>query len=1004
MKFIISLLILVSCSLHAQREIQSLNGHWKFYLGDEPKASLSEFDDSAWKAANIPHDWSFEAGVSEDGAQKDKGGYYSGGIGWYRTTFDVPTLSPDRKTSIEFDGVYMNSEVWINGNKLGKFPYGYLSFRYDLTPHLKKGPNTLSVRCDNSLEPSARWYHPCGIYAPVRLVTTNQTHIAKDGIHITTPEITSSRATVSIKTKVEGGQAASVEHIILDPAGKQVATTASESVTINNPQRWDVQTPALYTLVTRLSQNGKVIDEVKTRFGIRTIAWKAETGFWLNGRNVKLLGVCEHWEGGPVGGAWTPDLMRWKIMTLKSMGCNAIRTAHNPCPSFFYDLCDELGMLVMDEMFDGWKKKAPYDYGQQAFEQHWEKDLRSWLKRDRNHPSIVIWSVGNETRGPVAPDLVKVCHELDATRPVTSGHSGSQHMDVFGVNGHSESPSFYTGHHRPTDKAFIATEAPHTWQVRGYYRSKTWFRDGFKAQKQRSFPLKDLTPTEIFTYSWTAPANQKNRKQIFNSSYDNAMVRITARKNWELMRDLPWYSGHFRWTGFDYPGEAGYVHGGWPFRAFMGGSHDLAGFPKDLAYFYQSQWTTEPMVHLLPHWTHPKMKPGTLIPVWAYSNADEVELLLNGKSLGKDKPGKTAYEMQCEWMVPWTPGTLTAIAYRNGKEVARTSQTTASAPASFALQNERHGNACIVTTTLTDKHGTHTPYADNRVHYHLSGKGRILSHENGDPVDTENGVTNSSRRAFMGKTRSFIELADSEPATTLTAAAILGSRNGVTAGSESIQVHITSGVQVLSGNTGNTTSEDNDTIHFTTDGSVPTASSPTYQEAINVTLPTTVKALVIRDGQPLFQMEETFATDQGLYWQKENEKPLVVTDSGMQAESAKLSGSAKISTQGKGFQGKGCVDLPRQGSTITWYQENDGSAGKFTLSFRFANGDPKGPRKADLVINGKKIKTISFPKTGSWNSDWKTLMLNARLQAGANEISLKASGKGGPSIDALLIE
>lgn len=1008
MKIILCFFLLAFYSLHAQREIQSLDTYWRFHLGDTSKASSTPFNDSDWKTVNIPHDWSFKAGVSEDGAQRDKGGYYSGGIGWYRTNFKLQTLKPNTKTSIHFDGVYMNSEVWINGHNLGKFPYGYLSFSYDLTPHLKKGNNTIAVRCDNSLEPSARWYHPCGIYAPVRLITTHQNHITKNGIHITTSDITSSKATVQIKTSIEGDKKATVKHTILDPSGKQVAEVTSEAATIKSPLIWDTKTPHLYTLVTRLSKDGKVLDEVKTRFGIRTITWKAKSGFWLNGKNIKLLGVCEHWEGGPVGGAWTPDLMRWKIKTLQSMGCNAIRTAHNPCPPFFYDICDELGMLVMDEMFDGWKKKAPHDYGQQAFAQHWEQDLRSWLKRDRNHPSIVIWSLGNETRGPIAPKLVEVCHELDTTRPVTSGHSGSQHMDVFGVNGHSESPSFYTGHHRPTHKAFIATEAPHTWQVRGYYRSKTWFRDEFKPKKKRSFPLKDLTDKEIFTYSWTAPENQKNRKQIFNSSYDNAMVRITARKNWELMRDLPWYAGHFRWTGFDYPGEAGYVHGGWPFRAFMGGSHDLAGFPKDLAYFYQSQWTTEPMVHLLPHWTHPKMKPGTQIPVWAYSNADEVELLLNGKPLGKDKPGKTAYEMQCQWMVPWTPGTITAIAYKGGKEVSRTSQTTATAPATIQLTNERHGNICVVTTTLTDKQGSHTPYADNRVHYHLSGTGKVLSHENGNPVDTENGTTEVSRRAFMGKTRSFIKLTKPETTSLLTAAAILGSRNGVTSPSGPIKVNITSKTQLLDKVT-STTPPYKDSIHYTIDGSTPTSSSPVYTNPLTIKLPTTVKALVLRDRKPLFQMEEVFAADQGLYWKTADD--LKASNSktnneafGRQAESAKLSGAAKTSTTGKGFQGKGYVDLPKANSSILWYQENDGLAGKFTLTFHYANGDPKGTRKAALIINGKKLKTLNFPQTGSWHSDWKTLKLKIQLQAGANEITLKSLGKGGPNIDALEIE
>ena len=1001
MKSVLLFLILSTLVASAQRRSSPLNESWQFHLGDVPAAFTGNFDASDWDRVDVPHDWSFENGVSRKGAQSDKGGYYSGGIGWYRKSFTLAALRADQRVCIDFDGVYMNSEVWVNGQKLGKRPYGYISFSYDITASVKPGANVIAVRCDNSREPSARWYHPCGIYAPVQLTLTHQSHILKDGIQITTPRITHSRAEVQIQTSTSDDRHTKLQHIILDPSGKEVARTTGNQAIVHHPKRWDLETPHLYTLVTRLSKNGTLVDEVRTRFGIRSIQWEIETGFWLNETNVKLLGVCEHWEGGPVGGAWTPELMRWKIKTLQSMGCNAIRTAHNPCPPFFYDLCDELGMLVMDELFDGWKTKAPHDYGRQAFASDWELDLRSWLKRDRNHPCIIIWSIGNETGGPVAADLVKVCHELDPSRLVTSGHSGSNHMDVLGMNGSSEFQSFYLNDQRDKNKPFVATEAPHTWQVRGYYRTQTWFRDGYSEARKSAFPLADLTPTEIFTYDWIAPSQRSNRKQIFNSSYDNATVRITARQNWQFMRDLPWYSGHFRWTGFDYPGEAGYVHGGWPFRAFMGGSHDLAGFPKDLAYFYQSQWTKVPMVHLLPSWTHPKMKPGTLIPVWAYSNADEVELYLNGKSLGIDRPGKHFEEMQCQWMVPWEPGTLTAFARTEGKDVASTTQTTAGVPAALLLTAEIYGETRVVTTTLTDDQGTTTPYADNRIHYHLDGSARLHSHENGNPVDTDNGTTMTSRRAFMGKTRSFIRLTG-ESASTLTAVAILGSRNGVTSPTKQVEVTIDRKVLVLDGAT-SAPPNYADTLRFTTDGSEPTSSSPVYQQPFTITLPTIVKAVVHRDGTPILSLSEAFAADQGLYWGNPDGQNNQIENSGEQAESAKLSNGATITAQGQGFQGQSFVDLPRKGARIHWYQENDGAVGQFKLKFRFTNGDPKGARIAALWINGKQVETLSFKKTGSWTHSWQTLACAVTLKAGANDIMLVAGSSGGPSIDTVIV-
>lgn len=382
----------------------------------------------------------------------------------------------------------------------------------------------------------------------------------------------------------------------------------NNGVEIKAPFLWDIDNPYMYTLTSRLFENEKLIDETIESFGIRNIKWEPETGFWLNGKNVKIQGVCEHMDGGATGAILTENFLRWKIKLLKDMGCNAIRGTHNPQLPVFYKVCDEMGMLVLDEVFDGWKKKAAEDYGKQAFKEWWERDLRDFIKRDRNHPSVIAYSMGNETNGPVGKDMVRVCHELDPSRLITSGHSGSEYMDILGLNGSSEKKSFFETY-KPGDKAFIATENPHTWQVRGYYRTHTWYRDGYSVAKG-VYEIPNLTDKELFHYEWAPATKWTNGKQHFNSSYDNSTVRINVRRSIENLRDIPWYAASFRWTGFDYRGEAGYVHGGWPFRAFMGGVLDLAGFKKDHYFLYQSEWGRVPVVHILPHWTHPDLKKG----------------------------------------------------------------------------------------------------------------------------------------------------------------------------------------------------------------------------------------------------------------------------------------------------------------------------------------------------------------------------------------------------------
>lgn len=998
---------------YAQREIVDLNSDWHFILQDDAQFSDSKFDDSAWHEQSIPHDWAHENGVSRNGAQGEQGGYYDGGIGWYRTVFNAPKSWNSKLVQIEFDGVYMNSEVWINGHYLGKRPYGYISFRYALSEYLMEGENSIAVRVDNSQEPSARWYHPCGIYAPVRLIVTGKQCIKPNGIYITTTLDAAEKARLKINANLVNMAAnkvkAVLETAITDAAGKKLkfertslkwngnaALSIDQEFTIDSPKLWSPKTPYLYTITTSLWVKNKLVDEVETKYGIREIAWKNDSGFWLNGKMTKLLGVCEHYEGGPVGGAWTLPLLRWKLSLFKEMGVNAIRTAHNPAPPMFYDLCDEMGFLVMDEIFDGWSRKAKKDYAEQAFKEWWKTDLTEWMTRNRNHPSIVIYSLGNETRGEIGKELVATCHALDPTRPVTSGHSASEFMDVLGVNGSSEKQGFYTKE-RP-DKPFVATEAPHTWQTRGYYRTQTWYRDGFPNKNQEPFEMPDLTEKEIFHYEWAAQDKWVNGKQHFNSSYDNGTLRITSRKNWELMRDLPWFSGHFRWTGFDYYGEAGYVHGGWPFRLFMGGALDVAGFEKDLFYFYQSQWTEEPMVHILPHWTHPTMQKGTIIPVWVYSNCDEVELFLNGKSLGKDKPGTKWDEMQCEWMVPWQAGTITAKGYINGKEMARTEHSTASNPARIQLRNDsKHlnvseDNTAIITSAIADSAGLFYPYGEDIIYYHLDGAARIIAMENGDPVDTTKNVGVNYRRAFMGLTRTFIETDKDAKNVSITAGAILGEKQLLTSHTVSIDVET---IAIL-GEPSNAATQ----IYYTLDGTEATVKSNVYQGSFTVSLGTLVKVIVVRNKEVILEMQERFDKDLGLCWDKESTHSEMQDGvKGMRAVDAEFKGAIVQNNKEVKY-----LDFKAQEGNVVWYQENDGSAGLFTLKITYANKDAKSMRPMDLIVNNKKVLTLNFETTASWNSNWKQVITVQNLQAGANYIELRSTGQSAPNIRMLQVE
>ncbi|AWW32876.1 beta-galactosidase [Echinicola strongylocentroti] len=987
----------------------SINNDWKFKLGDHPEVLERDFRPAGWRTLDVPHDWSIEGEYDKDAPMGGRGGYLPSGIGWYYKEIPVAASWKGKMVSIEFDGVFMNSTVWVNGDSLGTRPYGWISFDYDVSGKVvQDSVLRVAVRVDNTPQPAARWYTGSGIYANTWLRVTDLIHTeeretfvrTEDNIVKTSGTIRNAgssseglTATMAILDK-EGKTVSSIGKKYHLPAGGEVAF--NEEIEVPEVKKWSPGAPYLYRQVITLAKGKKVYHQDTVTFGFREVEWKPKSGVWINGEHIKLRGVCNHQDAGAFGAAVPDKILRYRIQQLKDMGVNAIRTAHNPQTPQFYEMCDEMGMLVMDEIFDGWEQKADNDYGARFFDDWWERDLTDWVKRDRNHPSIILYSIGNETHGDIAKSMVSKCHQLDPSRPVTSGHSASEYMDVFGVNGASEKKGWLQS--MPTDRVFVGTENTHTWQVRGFYRTKTWYRDGYPNQRQQPYYYPDLTENELFTYDWADASAKTHYKQVFNSSYDNAMVRLTSRQSIELLRDTPHYAGTFRWTGHDYIGEATYVHGGWPFRAFMGGAIDLANFEKDLYYLYKSQWTTDPMVHILPHWTHPTLKRGALVPVWVYSNCDEVELVVNGKSLGKKSPGESWDKMQCEWMVPYEPGTIQAIGYMAGKETVNEVIASADPPSQISLSvdgkalQSKKGDIAQVRVSSEDRNGEFYPYGENRTYFTVLGPGRIKALDNGSPVDTESHVGTDNRTAFFGLTRAYIASTSAYGDISLVAASILGEKQQITSREVSIDVAIL-------GLRGEVHAPEVK-VYYTTDGREPNLGSSAYDNPFEVAPGTIVRALVTLDGIPAQRLEEEFGTGAGMVWDAKTSAKKLAGD---QAEDASYV-QAIVSSDGQGYNGKGYVDFGRNaGGYVEWYQENDGSDGEFVLELRYsASPKVRDQYRVRLMINGKE-QNIILPATKNYRKDWVVKNIRVDLKAGANNIRIMPMDDDGFAIDQLKI-
>ena len=776
------------------RERACIDLDWRFALGDHHNAIHAAFDDAGWRLLDLPHDWSIEGEPHPDNPARASGGFFPGGVGWYRKRLDLPADLGDRRVLIAFDGVYRNSEVWCNGRFCGRRPYGYSSFCYDLTPQVARdGPTVVAVRVDNSRQPNSRWYSGSGIYRHVWLTLASPLRVGHWGTFVTTPRVEAGSATVRCAVELvnDGDSDGEVEvsaHVVEEPPAAITTTRttvprkggvqATIELELPAPRLWAPDTPNLYTLRVDVRHRGAVVDRYDTRFGVRTLRFDADHGFFLNGQSTKLRGVNEHHDAGCLGAAVPDDVVRHRLLILKAMGCNAIRTAHNPASPTLLDLCDELGFFVVEDAFDEWRDgKTPFGY-QLDWDQWWERDLADMIRRDRNHPCVVMWSVGNEIKEvregrpeglPVMAALRDVCHREDPTRPMTCGCCNSREtlaagygplMDVFGYNGGGGGCFDYEKDHaRFPRMPMFASEVPHTLQTRGVYRTQTWYRDLARNPNAERLDVPHLTPGELFT----------GFDPHYQSSYDNAMVRISCADSWRRTRDLPYLCGEFRWTGFDYLGECY----GWPAKSWNFGIIDLCGFPKDAYYFYQSQWTAAPMVQLLPHWTWPGLE-GNAIPVIAYSNCDQVELWLNDRSLGVLDRDDVA--MRLRWNVRYEPGELRAVGYRAGRAVASCAHHTAGNPAALSLEAhvgviraDRTGVAPFAVAVVDDK-GHHVPHANPLVHVDVTGPARLIGLENGDPLDTTS-YRLPHRRAFHGRMLAWVRAIGQPGPITVTARA-----------------------------------------------------------------------------------------------------------------------------------------------------------------------------------------------------------------------------------------
>ncbi|MEO6327709.1 MAG: glycoside hydrolase family 2 TIM barrel-domain containing protein [Ginsengibacter sp.] len=777
---VILLFLSITPKLNAQHKNRTpFNKDWKFILDSVNDFSAIKANDVQWRKLSLPHDWSIEGQFSKTNPATPGGGALPGGIGWYRKTFSLPLLQKDKSVYIDFDGVYRNSEVFINGHSLGVRPNGYISFQYELTPYLKYGsrPNVIAVKVDNLEQPNSRWYSGSGIFRNVWLTVLDKVHIDNWGTFITTPKISSDEASVVLNTSfqnldfilkttiynaqnrvldsklentkdwifMDGGTPRRVnitenKNLPVDPPKPVRPFKLTSNFKIKNPILWSLENPYLYKAVSQVIINGKVVDTYTTLFGIRSFNFDIDKGFFLNEKHVKIIGVCDHHDLGALGSAINTRAIERQLQILKTMGCNGIRTSHNPPAPELLALCDKMGFIVMDEAFDMWaKQKTKYDY--HLYWDQWHKrDLEDQILRDRNHPSVFIWSIGNEigeqwgdekkgdTAGrSIARELVSIVRSLDTTREISTANNEvntynnlirSNAFDLIGYNyNHNIWDKF---RERWPGKKMIVTESVSALETRGHY-------DLLPFDSIRRWPER-----------WDKPFDKGNT-DFTVSAYDNVSAPwgSTHEESIKALLKSDHVSGMYIWTGFDYLGEP--TPYPWPARSSYFGIVDLAGFPKNVYYLYQSLFTNKPVLHIYPHWN---WKEGDTIDVVAYyNNADDVELFINGKSFGVKK--KTGDDLHVKWRVPFEHGTLKAVSKKNGKIVLAEEITTAGTPAKIILKADRNKiksdgkDLSFVTATIVDKNGVMMPTANNNIKFSVKGEGFIAGVDSGDPVSHE---------------------------------------------------------------------------------------------------------------------------------------------------------------------------------------------------------------------------------------------------------------------------
>ena len=764
----------------APRIRETFDFGWKFSRGDSPGAQMPEFSESGWKSVDLPHDWSIEGPFDEKEPAGSCGAYLPTGIGWYRKRFLLPEVHKDKMLTIEFDGIYQNSEVWINGQYLGKRPYGYVPFFYDLTPHISFGrDNAIAVKVDNSRQTNCRWYSGSGIYRHTWLLSTNRVHVAHWGTFVASHHISKDAATLQIGTRVrnDGGNAALctlLTSVFDDGANAIQNVQASQEIPaggeyefvqelrVEKPRLWSVADPHLYKIRSTIRTQDRVLDEHDTSIGIREAIFDADKGFLLNGERVKLNGVCLHHDGGCVGAAVPERIWERRLEILREMGCNAIRTSHNPYAAEFLDLCDRMGFLVMNEAFDEWKlpkgQIGPNGYSN-YFDEWYERDVRNFVQRDRNHPSVVLWSAGNEVGDqddPQGPDTLKkllaIFHTEDPTRSVTVG---CDHI--------SSEPASKSA--RPEFLALL--------DVVGYNYADRWRgrREKYYSIDRQAFPQRRFIGTE----SEAIGGIRGEYRELFTDDTSAGLLQPLRARNidveqlWKFVRTYDFVAGDFMWTGVDHHGEAR-----WPMKSSSTGVIDTCGFKKDGFYFYQSQWTGRPVLHLFPHWNW-KGKEGQSVPVICYTNCDTVELFVNGRSYGvkgfafprlgmegnygnypaRAKVTRTTADLHLAWDALYEPGVLRAVGIKDGKVASTVEVSTTGEPVAISLSTDRevivadHRDVAHLTVQILDDKGRLVPIADNEIKFSLEGEGALLGVDNGDPQSHEDYKSNR-RKAFNG--------------------------------------------------------------------------------------------------------------------------------------------------------------------------------------------------------------------------------------------------------------